>query len=61
MLNTTLNLYRAEITINGKTTNMFFDDHEQFQECVKMICAMHKDDDFEICSHGWYDMKVVGC
>ena len=61
MLNQTLNLYRVEVTLNGTTSNIYFEDYEQFKNYADMMCKLHSEDDFEICSYGYYDMKVVGC
>ena len=61
MLGKTLNLYRAEVTLNGETSNIYFENHHKFDEYVKMFCKEHKGDDFEICSYGYCDLQVVGC
>ena len=61
MLGKTISLYRAEVTLNGKTSNIFFEDKESFNDYVEMMCVAHKEDEFEICSHSYYDLQVVGC
>ena len=61
MLGTTLQLYRVEVTLNGETSNIFFEDKKSFNDYVEIMCKTHSEDEFEICSHGWYDLKVEAC
>ena len=61
MLGKTISLYRAEVTLNGDTHSVYFESYKAFQDYVDMMCVSHKDDDFEICSHGYYDLQVIGC
>lgn len=35
MLGTTIQLYRAEVRLNGGTTNIYFEDHNAFKNMQK--------------------------
>ena len=62
MLGTTLELYRAVVTLNGKSSNIFFEDYESFKNYAEMMCKAHSGEEgFGICSHGWCDLKVEAC
>lgn len=61
MLGKTINLKRVEVTLNGITRDVYFESQESFEDYVEMFTMKHINDDYEICSHGWCDLQVVGC
>lgn len=64
MLGQELELVRLEVTVDGKTENVFFESYEKLYEWQEVMYK-HYDaqgiKNYEFCLHGTYFMKVTGC
>lgn len=63
MVGTTLDLVRLEVTVDGKTENMFFESYEKLYEWQAVMSKHYKEqgkENYEFCLHGTYQMDVIG-
>lgn len=63
MVGTTIELVRLEVTVNGKTENMFFESYDKLYEWQEVMYKHYtqqgiKDLDFHLI--GTYQMDVIG-
>lgn len=63
MVGTTIELVRLEVTVEGKTENVFFESYEKLYEWQEVMYK-HYDaqgiKNYEFCLHGVYQMDVIG-
>ena len=63
MVGTIIELVRLEVTVNGKTENMFFESYEKLYEWQEVMYKHYTEQgikDLDFCLHGTYQMDVIG-